>query len=732
MLSVGYWWELDVGGIVPWAHLRPGKQLLPYEANLEDFEAGLALARNQERVASYKQLAGYSRQIQSTTKGALSLDDFRLPEECNVRPVLRNEERKVERENGQNMVYLKNNQDGSRQLVLPAFIHRLRLLVLGLDQGSPGAAGVAFSNLGKQRMIHAHFDKIHRLIRDLVLAQLHTCRALFRKAKAFSAYVAAFNSRPFGSGSNATLKKVLLDHFQVRCDVHSPCFRKNVAGIGQNFGMPTHTEREQQDILDECLRMKSFVLKGTQPKLQNWFAWNSMMKETFMREFRAQRMIFEDHLGYDDATRRATGIPDPFDGGTDRDNQNPRKLLNQMLNEGGGVRLATLLMTDALEQHVKVLYTAENACWDWYTKEIGQTKHPRDGLLHSMRMADGGWKSEPHIWKTMDGTLFDRSKLEFMEIPQGVSTMAGRTTELVLNIVRFRGWSLAKHDLPPECYANALSPNPQVAQESCTAMMNDHLLILQLESDQHDFDDHAALYEDLKPVLNSPNIRCIYELYHRDDFSQSSADGRHLLSGHLLICADNKIVEDLHLGVRLKAKKGTNKKLASDQIQDVVQSSTVLEERGIRHSAALTKEEFCRKFKTTKVKSLRRRHEPQRKDLPKTWSRLVRNGQKDWPTLNEETLQRAAAAFSWLRSRGDNDVSAGLFSKWALPGRILAHRSSQPAEGPQPTAGHPPLLSNGASSCCKCILTSSCCAPCPRTCTTGTWSQTRGSIRTKR
>ena len=262
--------------------------------------------------------------------------------------------------------------------------------------------------------------------------------------------------------------------------------------------------------------------------------------------------------------------------------------------------------------------------------------------------------------------------------------------------------------------------------------MNDHLLILQLESDQHDFDDHAALYEDLKPVLNSPNIRCIYELYHRDDFSQSSADGRHLLSGHLLICADNKIVEDLHLGVRLKAKKGTNKKLASDQIQDVVQSSTVLEERGIRHSAALTKEEFCRKFKTTKVKSLRRRHEPQRKDLPKTWSRLVRNGQKDWPTLNEETLQRAAAAFSWLRSRRDNDVSAGLFSKWALPGRILAHRSSQPAEGPQPTAGHPPLLSNGASSCCKCILTSSCCAPCPRTCTTGTWSQTRGSIRTKR
>ena len=106
--------------------------------------------------------------------------------------------------------------------------------------------------------------------------------------------MAAFNSRPFNSGSNATLKGVLLDHFQVRCDVQSPCFRKNVAGIAKNFGMPAHTEQEKQDILDECLRMKSFVLKGTQPKLQNWFAWNSMMDETFMREFRAQRMSLED------------------------------------------------------------------------------------------------------------------------------------------------------------------------------------------------------------------------------------------------------------------------------------------------------------------------------------------------------------------------------------------------------------------------------------------------------
>ena len=114
----------------------------------------------------------------------------------------------------------------------------------------------------------------------------------------------------------------------------------------------------------------------------------------------------------------------------------PRKLLNHMLNDSGGVRLAAFLMTDTLEHQVKVLFTAEQACCSWYTKEIEETKHPRNGLLYSMLMADGGWMREPHIWETMDSTqsLFDRDNLEFMGIPQGVSTMVGRTTELVLNI----------------------------------------------------------------------------------------------------------------------------------------------------------------------------------------------------------------------------------------------------------------------------------------------------------
>ena len=138
MLSLGCWWEHDVGGVPPWAHLRPGKQLVPCEADLEDFTAELAYLPKQDRVASYKQFQGFSHQIRSATKDALSLADTKLPEECNACPVGRKDERKVEGEDGKNVVYLENRVDGSRQPVLPPRIHFLRLLVLDLDQGPQG------------------------------------------------------------------------------------------------------------------------------------------------------------------------------------------------------------------------------------------------------------------------------------------------------------------------------------------------------------------------------------------------------------------------------------------------------------------------------------------------------------------------------------------------------------------------------------------------------------------
>ena len=62
-------------------------------------------------------------------------------------------------------------------------------------------------------------DKIHRVIRDLKLAEGHCCHKVFEGAKLWSAYLFGLNNMPFGSGTNSSLKKALLYTFQQTEDV---------------------------------------------------------------------------------------------------------------------------------------------------------------------------------------------------------------------------------------------------------------------------------------------------------------------------------------------------------------------------------------------------------------------------------------------------------------------------------------------------------------------------------
>ena len=54
----------------------------------------------------------------------------------------------------------------------------INLLALGLDQGSIGAAGSAFSDF-VEALAHCKWDKFHRVIRDINLAVEHSCNGLF-------------------------------------------------------------------------------------------------------------------------------------------------------------------------------------------------------------------------------------------------------------------------------------------------------------------------------------------------------------------------------------------------------------------------------------------------------------------------------------------------------------------------------------------------------------------------
>mgnify|MGYP004286576465 CR=1 FL=1 len=64
---------------------------------------------------------------------------------------------------------------------------------------------------------------------------------MFEKAKLWSAYIYGLNNRPFGSGSNHTLKEGLLNLFQATEDATTAHFQKFVTRISKDFGMPAQT-----------------------------------------------------------------------------------------------------------------------------------------------------------------------------------------------------------------------------------------------------------------------------------------------------------------------------------------------------------------------------------------------------------------------------------------------------------------------------------------------------------
>ena len=211
-----------------------------------------------------------------------------------------------------------------------------------LDQCSIGCAGVAHTAFQLGKLIWAKFDKIHRIINDLKGAEMEaSVRGCFRKAELWSAYLYGLNNRPFGSGAHFTLKNTLLNVFVSTQNIDSPHFKKYVFRIAQAWKMPCETREEQRAIFEAVATMKSFQSKGSQPKIANWFSWNSKAHDE-MQDFWATKMVFEAVLDPqadpDDAGDFETGI------GSD-----PRAQLQQMLKSGGGINLAYKLMKTALD-----------------------------------------------------------------------------------------------------------------------------------------------------------------------------------------------------------------------------------------------------------------------------------------------------------------------------------------------------------------------------------------------
>ena len=282
----------------PWQHIVPGKVMTPLDAYMDEALARYAAKQKLDRVASYRQIQGYSNQLRVMTRYCqprVTIKSFELPPGFNVRPIKGNEGRKTERGEHQDVSYIVDKETGTRTPILPPVRQPVRMLTLGLDQGSIGSAGCAFLMFFLHYMVFCKFDKIHRLIRDIKGAENGCCQKIFTKTKLWSAYLFSLNKRPFGSGANTTLKQRFLQVFKLQITINHAVFRKYCPKLGKVWKMPYGTASEQQAILDKVHELPSYTNHGSHPKLANWFAWNKSAEEQ-IPEFWGSKMILESQL----------------------------------------------------------------------------------------------------------------------------------------------------------------------------------------------------------------------------------------------------------------------------------------------------------------------------------------------------------------------------------------------------------------------------------------------------
>lgn len=221
---------------LPFQELKPGRMVLSDEAWLDSYMETFRKKQKLERVASYRQLQGISHQVDLVSNGRDDIDCFVLPPEAHVRAVGESEERCTSTSMPHHS-FIRNKFTKEKLRVLPPDLHDCKLLLLQLDQGSIGAAGVAFAEYGDGRMITAKFDKIHRMIRDIKGAAQSV--PIFQKAKLWSAYLFSLNKRPFGKGAHGSAKQRMMEVFARTTTVSSYVFVKHLPRLSKrNLGQP--------------------------------------------------------------------------------------------------------------------------------------------------------------------------------------------------------------------------------------------------------------------------------------------------------------------------------------------------------------------------------------------------------------------------------------------------------------------------------------------------------------
>ena len=197
----------SVAAFAPCQHQSPSKIICPGEFHLDHEVETLAASRNVERLESYKFISGISHQLWHLSSGTLSVADFKaFPEMI----PLRSGSQRRRLQDGRVMVKHHDEDNWCQQdLTLASEIPVLSLM---MEQGPTNTAAIAWL-YDQGFMIHAQFDKYHRLARDLTNSK----NARLTQSQMKSSYIFGVNYKPFGQGSFFDEKRSILSSFMASC-----------------------------------------------------------------------------------------------------------------------------------------------------------------------------------------------------------------------------------------------------------------------------------------------------------------------------------------------------------------------------------------------------------------------------------------------------------------------------------------------------------------------------------
>ena len=637
------------------------------EESLPDHISAMVAQHRAERMSAYREMQAWSNGVRGLGHWPRGLAEFVPPEGVEVHPVEPGEVRVVKQGADGATAWRVTQATGSCRPMLPpgtlASTQGFNLLTLGLDQGAVGAAATAFTD-HMRCMILPKWDKFHRIVRDIRLSTTHCCHSIFLKTQVFSTYLWCVNQKPFGTGTFLTQKNNLLNVFMATNGIDSPVFQRYVDRIARDLGMPCETDAEKQLVFDAIVpNAKSFQLSGEIPKMGRWFSWNASAHQ-HLPEFWIMRMVLEDQ--FDD-------ILDPDEAEIAFSNllgaakaKTPQAELSALKAANGGLRLALRLMSFELWVHCKILFTVTRACWSWYVWQVKNITSPKRGLQQTLAQTQGRWRHDRHFSDIVHDALLSVQSLEYMGIPEGDTVLSGRCVSLTWHVLSNRAWSQAvRLNGPPECYAGLLSPSVATQQDAVALLRRNWLAITALEQRRLTLAAAHRLWADIQFLTNTP-IRLLHVLFEAAQYRPTCQLGKRLLRGMLDALPDNKIVEEVHCGLRNDQNKTRSRDRTLVRLQHVAAMTPVLESREIPHTASVTREHFVRQFRAKRASAGHKRHYSAKHRMPQSWAKIM--GARTWAAHSEQASRRSIAAWQW-------------YLEGYPQAKVLASTQGQPAPG---------------------------------------------------